>query len=223
MLFGKTMERLRKRIDLDLVTNPTRAKKLIARPTTLHWDIITENLVSIKKQKPKIIVDRPIYLGFCILELSKITMYKFHYEEIFSKYGWRAKLAYTDTNSFIYHIQTPDLYKDMAGNMDTYDNSDYAVDHPLHSRTNAKVLGKMMFEYSSLAPQEFVGLHAKMYRILLPNGKTKFTAKGVSHRYILKNLHHKRLPPHIERNRVYYRYLHHSSISEATNKNNPTH
>ena len=118
-------------------------------------------------------------------------MYKFHYEEIFSKYGWRAKLAYTNTNSFIYHIQTPDLCKDMAGNMDTYDNSDYAVDHPLHSRTNAKVLGKMMFEYSSLAPQEFVGLHAKMYRILLPNGKTKFTAKGVSRRYILKHLHHK--------------------------------
>ena len=77
MLFGKTMESLRKRMDLELVTNPTRAKKLIARPTTLHWDIITENLVSIKKQKPKIIVDRPIYLGFCILELSKITLYKF--------------------------------------------------------------------------------------------------------------------------------------------------
>ena len=84
MLFGKTMENLRTRIDLELVTNPTRAKNLIARPTTLHWDIITENLVSIRKQKPKIIVDRSIYLGFCILELSKITMYKFHYEEFWA-------------------------------------------------------------------------------------------------------------------------------------------
>ena len=79
MLFGKTMTSLRKRIDLELVTNPTRAKKLIARPSTLHWDIITENLVSIRKQKQKIIDDRPIYVGFCILELSKITMCKFHY------------------------------------------------------------------------------------------------------------------------------------------------
>ena len=69
MLFGKTMESLRKRMDLELVTNATSAKKLIARPTTLHWDIITENLVSIKKQKKKIIVDRPIYQGFCILKL----------------------------------------------------------------------------------------------------------------------------------------------------------
>ena len=179
MLFGKTMESLRKRMDLELVTNPTRRKKLKARPTTLHRDIITENLVSIKKQKPTIIVDRPIYLGFCILELSKITMYKFHYEEILKKYGSRAKLAYTDTDSFIYHIQTPDLYNDMADKMDAYDTSDYPVDHPLHSRTNAKVLGKIKDECSSLAPQEFVGLRAKMYSILLPSGKPKFTAKGV--------------------------------------------
>ena len=64
MLFGKIMESLRKRMDLELVTNPTRVKKLIAKPTTLHWDIIAENLVWVRKQKPKIIVDRPIYLGF---------------------------------------------------------------------------------------------------------------------------------------------------------------
>ena len=124
MLFGKTMESLRKRMNLELVTNPTRAKKLIAKPSTLHWDIISENLVLVIKQKPKIIVDRPIYLGFCILELSEITMYKFNYEEIMCKYGSRAKLAYTDTNSFIYHIQTPDLCKDMADNWDAYYTSD---------------------------------------------------------------------------------------------------
>ena len=127
MLFGETMESLRKRMDLKLVTNPTRGKKLIARPTTLHWDIITENLVSFRKQKP-------IYLSFCILELSNITMYKFHYEEILGKYISRAKLAYTDTDSFIYHIQTSDLYKDMADNMDAYDTSDYPVDHPSTQR-----------------------------------------------------------------------------------------
>ena len=118
-------------------------------------------------------------------------MYKFHYEEILSKYRSRAKLAYIDKDSFIYHIQTPDLYKDMAGNMDAYDTSNYPVDHPLHSRTNTKVLGKMKDECSSSAPQEFVGLRAKMYSILLPNSKQKFTAKGISRRYILKHLHHK--------------------------------
>ena len=115
---------------LELVINPTRAKKLVAKPTTLHWDIISEHLVSVRKQKPTIIVDRPIYLGFCILKLSKIIMYRFHYEEISHKYGYRAKLAYTDTDSFIYHIQTHDLYKDMADNLEAYDTSDYPVDHP---------------------------------------------------------------------------------------------
>ena len=74
-------------------------------------------------------------------------MYKLHYEEILRKYGSRAKLAYTDTDSLIYHIQTPDLYKDMADNMDAYDTSDYPEDHPLHSRTNAKVLGKTKDEF----------------------------------------------------------------------------
>ena len=79
----------------------------------------------------------------------------------------------------------------MADNLDVYDTSDYPVDHSLYSKTNAKVLGKMKDECSSLAQQEFVGLRAKMYSILLPNGKPKFTAKGVSRWYILKHLHHK--------------------------------
>ena len=61
-------------------------------------------------------------------------MYKFHYEEIMNKYGSRAKLAYTDTDSFIYHIQTPELYKDMADNLVAYDTSDYPVDHPSTQR-----------------------------------------------------------------------------------------
>ena len=105
-------------IDLELVTNQTRTKKLIANPTTQHWEIITDNLVPIKKQKPNIFVDRPIYLRFCILDLSKIVMYQFHYETMLPKYGSLAKLAYTDTESFVYHIQTPDLYEDMAENLD---------------------------------------------------------------------------------------------------------
>ena len=124
------MESPRKRMDLKLVNNLTCAKKLNAKPTTHHWDIISDNLVSVTKQIPKIIVDRPIYLSFCILELSKITMYKFHYEEILSKYGSRANFAYTDTDAFIYHIQTHDLYKGMTDNMDAYDTSVYPVDHP---------------------------------------------------------------------------------------------
>ena len=137
------MECLRGRIDLELVINPTRAKKLISKPTTQHWDFITDNLVTIKRQKPKMFVDRPIYLGFCILDLSKMIMYKFYYETILPKYGSLAhKLAYNDTDSYIYRIQTPDLYKDMAENLDAYNTYDYPTDHPLYSKKNEKLLGK---------------------------------------------------------------------------------
>ena len=71
MRIFKDKESLRKRMNLELVTNPTSAKKLIAKSTTRHRDIVSENLVSIMEQKSKIIVDRLIYLGICISELSK--------------------------------------------------------------------------------------------------------------------------------------------------------
>ena len=64
------------------------------------------------------------------MELSKIIMYRFHYEEILHKYGSGAKLAYTNTDAFVYHIHTHDLYKDMTDNLEAYDTSDYPVDHP---------------------------------------------------------------------------------------------
>ena len=114
------MECLRNKINLKLVTNPIRAKKLIARPT----------------------FQRPIYLGFSILNLSKITMYRFLYQQIVARYGSKAKLAYTDTDNFIYLIETKDIYDDMASNIDALHTSDYPKTHPLHSKENAKTLGK---------------------------------------------------------------------------------
>ena len=147
MVFGKTMKCLRGKIDIELVTNPTQAKKLIAKPTTQHWDIITDNLLAIKKQKPKIFVNRPIYRGFCTLDLSKMVMNRFHYETILPKYGSLAKLAYTDTDSFIYHIQTPEICKDMAKNLNAEETSDY-------SRTITKVLGKFKDECSGQTQHE---------------------------------------------------------------------
>ena len=118
-------------------------------------------------------------------------MCKFHYEEIFEQVRIACQTGLHRYGLFYISYPNTDLYKDMADNMDAHDTSDYPIDHPLHPRTNAKVLGKMKDECSSLAPQEFVGLRAKMYSILLPNGKPKFTAKGVSRRYILKHLHRK--------------------------------
>ena len=77
---------------------------------------------------------------------------QFHYVEILQKFGSSEKLEYTDTDSLFYHIQTHDVHKDLADNIDSY-----SVDNPVQSKENAKVLGKTKDEFSSLALQELFG------------------------------------------------------------------
>ena len=105
-------------------------------------------------------------------------MCDFHYNHILSVYGERAKLLFPDTDSLTYHIRTDDLYKDMFEHLDVYDTSDYPADHFLHSKNNAKVIGKFKDETNGLAPLEFVGLRSKMYSLLLPNNKKRKQLKG---------------------------------------------
>ena len=104
------MEGTRKRLDLRLITGATTAKKLNARHTLKRFDIINEDLTVIERQKNEVLMDKPVYLGFCIIELSKLSMYRFHYKEMIAKYGNRVKLAYIDTDSSIYKIETENIY-----------------------------------------------------------------------------------------------------------------
>jgi hypothetical protein len=123
-------------------------------------------------------MNKPIAVGFSILELSKVLMYDFHYNTIKSKYGEKASLMFTDTDSLCYEIETEDIYEDMGKMGDQFDFSDYPKDHPLYSSKNKKVIGKFKDETNGVAIQEFVGLRAKMYSILV-DGKAKKRAKGV--------------------------------------------
>ena len=93
MLFGKTMEDTRKRLDLHLTTRAKTAKKLIGRPTFKRFDIINEDLTVIDLQKNEVLIDKPLYLGFCILEHSKLTMYRFHYKKMIEKYDKQSKVG----------------------------------------------------------------------------------------------------------------------------------
>ena len=113
MLFRKTMEDTHKGLDLCLTTSPKTAKKLIGRPTFKRFDIINEDLMVIDLRKNEVLMNKPLDLGFCILELSKLTMYRFQYKEKITTYGNRVNLAYTDTDSFIYKIETANLYNDL--------------------------------------------------------------------------------------------------------------
>ncbi|KAK3718086.1 hypothetical protein QZH41_015140, partial [Actinostola sp. cb2023] len=117
-------------------------------------------------KKPSLYLNRPIYVGFCILDLSKTLMYDFHYNVIKQKYGNNATLLVTDTDSLCYNIKTEDIYEDMYEDLDLYDTSEYPRDHVLHSTVNKKVLGKMKDETHGLPIEEFVGLRPKMYSLL---------------------------------------------------------
>ncbi|GFX81371.1 uncharacterized protein TNCV_142211 [Trichonephila clavipes] len=183
------MENLRKRTVIDLVQDQKKSKKLVASPAFHNFRIITTDLVSIERKKVSLLLNRPIYIGFSILDISKILMYNFHYKYIKSKYDTNAKLLFTDTDSLCYEIVTQDVYEDMQKDLHFFDTSDYPQTHPLYCEINKKVLGKMKDELSSSLALEFVGLKPKMYSLKSAEMEKK-TAKGVSKIIIQQQIRH---------------------------------
>ena len=111
-VFGKTMGNLRKRVNVKLVTDEKKLDKLTSKLTYVSSKIFNEDLMAVHKIKETPTLNRPTYVGLCILDLSKTFMYEFHYQYIKNKYGDRAKLLFTDTDSLTYEIETEDVYKD---------------------------------------------------------------------------------------------------------------
>ena len=110
-VFGKTMENIRKRVDVRLVTDEKKLLKMTSKPTYVSSKIFNENLVAVHKIKETLTLNRPAYVGMCILDLSKTLMYDFHYNYIKKKYGDKAKLLFTDTDSLTYEIETFGMIK----------------------------------------------------------------------------------------------------------------
>ena len=189
-VFGKTMENVRGRINLELVHSKRRMKKLSCKPTFHRLLTFNKDLVAVQCLKTVLCLDKPIYVGCTILDVSKTLMYWFHYEHIKQKYSNRAQLYFTDTDSLLYEFHgVEDIYRDMLEDSHLFDTSDYPTDHPLHSNANKKVLGKMKDEMSGKAIDEFVGLRSKMYSILCGVIEKK-TAKGVKRSTIKHELRH---------------------------------
>ena len=101
-VFGKTMENIRKRVDARLVTDQKKLSKLVSKPTFVNSKIFNEDLVAVHKIKETLTLDRPAYVGMCILDLSKTLMYDFHYNYIKSRYNNKAKLLFTDTDQTVF-------------------------------------------------------------------------------------------------------------------------
>jgi len=122
--FGKTMEDKRKRINVKLMTDERKLIKYISKPTYVNSKIFNENLVAVHNIMEKVKLDKPIYVGFSILDISKTLMYDFHYKYIKKLYDDKSKLLFTDTDSLCNEIETKNIYQDMFNNKDYFDLSD---------------------------------------------------------------------------------------------------
>ena len=193
-VFGKTMENIRNRVDVKLVNTEEKLRKLVAKPNFKGRKIFNENLVSVHMKKTSLTMNKPVYLGMCILDLSKIIMYDFHYNYIKSKYGDKAKLLFSDTDSLMYEIQTEDFYKDIAGDVkNKFDTSDYPENHPsgIPTGENKKVLGKMKDEAAGKIINEFVGLRAKLYSYKMYEGEKEIKkCKGIKKQVVESSITH---------------------------------
>ena len=188
-VFGKTMENIRNRKDIKLVTSKQQALKLIAKPNFKHRTIFTENLVSVHMSKTKLVFNKPVYVGMCILDVSKVLMYDFHYNYIKPKYDKKALLLMTDTDSLCYEIETEDFYKDISSDVESkFDTSAYPKNHPSGIKTgvNKKVIGMMKDECSGEVMVGFVGLRAKLYATKMHSGEESKKCKGIN-KVVTKN------------------------------------
>jgi hypothetical protein len=187
------MENVRKHKDFELVDQADRMRKLLNKPMLKSFTIINEHLVGVEKMKKIVKLDKPIYVGFSILELSKLHMYEFYYDVLKKKYGDKLRLLQTDTDSLITYIETEDVYKDFKEMGEHFDFSDYAKEHPNYDVSNKKVIGKFKDEVNGNIILEHVGLKPKMYAQEIDAEKAKDrvkkVAKGVPKHKVKRNIH----------------------------------
>lgn len=182
-VFGKTMENIRKRIDIHLRTTwdgRCGVRKLVAMPNFKRATIFDENFVAVEMKKTNILMDKPIAVGMAVLDISKVVMYEYYYNFLKKRYGDQISLVYTDTDSFVLEVETDDFYADMKQNLERYDTSDYPKDNKFNMpQVNKKVPGLFKDELNGEIITEFVGLRSKMYCVKTGSVDKMKKAKGV--------------------------------------------
>ena len=198
-VFGKTMENLRKRVSIELVKDADRAEKLVMKPNFADLKIFDEFLIAIKMKKTRVVMNKPIFAGMTILDLSKLLMFNFHYEYVKKK--WKnVSVLYTDTDSLVLEIETEDFFADIAADVkEWFDTNDFSPEHPAVLNgmpivpENKKKIGLMKDECCGAVMTEFVALKPKLYSFLTEEDekiREKQKAKGVKKCIIRKSLRH---------------------------------
>ena len=188
-VFGKTMENIRKHRNIKLVTTEEKYLCTVIRPNFKSGVLFCENLMGCEMAKIKVVMNKPVYLGQSILDLSKIVMYEFHYDYMIPKYGDRLKLCYMDVDSLVYHIRTENVYTDMADDIPArFDTSGYCLNRPLPVGLNKKVIGLMKDELGGAIMTEFVALRPKLYSYKKLDGSEDKKCKGIKKCVVKKTL-----------------------------------
>ena len=164
-VFGKTMENIRKHRNIKLVTTEEKYLRTVMKRNFKSGVLFDENLMGCEMGKIKVVMNKPVYLGQAILDLSKIVIYEFYYDYMVPKYGLeKLKFCYMDTDSLVYDIKIEDFYEDIADDVPArFDTSGYCRNRPLPVGLNKKVIGLMKDELGGKIMTEFVALRPKLY------------------------------------------------------------
>ena len=205
-VFGKTMEDKRKHLDFEIVSDERRFMKCVNNPSFKRSHIINEDLVGVEKQKPKLKLDKPIFIGMSILDLSKQHMYKFYYDVMKPKYGENIRMVYTDTDSFVFHTKTDDIYQGLQEINDEMDFSGYEKNHKCFDATNKKVLGKFKDECEGKRMTGFIGLRPKCYAFKIHGDDTEYKkCKGIAKNTVKRKIKYDDYNKVLETNEVIHR------------------
>ena len=207
-VFGKTMESVRNHRDIKLVISDKRRKRLVLKPNSHSYKHFSDHLMAIEMKKTRVKMAKPLYLGMSILDVSKILMHKFWYDYINPKYGDRAKLCYTDTDSFVIYIKTEDFFEDISNDVERwFDTSNYDKNdkRPLPIGKNKKVPGLFKDELGGKIITEFVALRPKAYSYLDDYGNDHKKAKGTKKCVIKQKLMFENYKDCLFNNKTVYR------------------
>jgi hypothetical protein len=187
-VYGKTMENVRLRVNVEVCDRYERLAKIVREPNFAYIKRFSENLVAVHSYKVSVYLDKPIYVGFSVLELSKLHMFKFYYDTLKSNFE-NVNLLYMDTDSFTLHFRTANLYSKLYDLKDAFDFNEYPKDHVLHDVTNKKVIGKFKDELSGNLMNKFISLRSKMYAFTkLNEAVEKKVLKGINRSVVEKKI-----------------------------------
>ena len=193
-LFGKTMEDVRKRINYKLVTDEDKFNKMAASPFFHDRDIITNDIVGVHLLKPKVVLDKPVFIGQAVLDYSKLEMYNLYYKVLPQcPLIKKLQLVGGDTDSFFLTIATDtnitlsDVFNNLAQYIDT---SNYPPSHPMYSTVNKAKLGCFKDETAGQILEEMILLRPKMYSMKFKDLDTSIKrAKGIS-KHVVHSMRH---------------------------------